>query len=98
MNTPLGLGSNTLLHCEWKKEGGDCNNNTDGIHKHATYCYGTMILTPYSGLKKPCFSHQEYQAASTYVGLYAVGMVPDTSVGSNIMSLGVLVVYMYGKK
>lgn len=23
-------------------------------------------LTPYSGLKNPCFSHQGYQAASTY--------------------------------
>ena len=23
-------------------------------------------LTPYSGLKKPCCSHQGYQAASTY--------------------------------
>lgn len=26
-------------------------------------------LTPYSGLKNPCFSHHGYQAASTYWGL-----------------------------
>ena len=31
------------------------------------------FLRPYSGLKKPCFSHQAYQAASTYWGLYASG-------------------------
>lgn len=36
-------------------------------------------VTPYSGLKNPCFSHQLYHAASTYCGLYASGMGPVKS-------------------
>ena len=35
--------------------------------------------TPYSGLKKPDFSHQAYQAASTYFGLYDSGIGQDVS-------------------
>ena len=36
---------------------------------------GTSLtpFLPYSGLEKPLFSHQEYQAASTYWGLLASG-------------------------
>lgn len=39
----------------------------------------TDILTPYSGLKNPCFSHHGYQAASTYCGLYESGRGQTTS-------------------
>lgn len=38
-----------------------------------------IFLTPYSGIKNPCFSHQLYQAASTYFGLYASGNASDMS-------------------
>lgn len=36
-----------------------------------------VLHTPYSGLKNPSFSHQLYQAASTYCGLYESGIGPD---------------------
>lgn len=39
-----------------------------------------FILTPYSGLKYPDFSHHAYQAASVYLGLYASGMGPEISI------------------
>ena len=55
------------------------------IHMYGRY--KMSILTPYSGLKNPCFSHQGYQAASTQVGLYAAGSGQVTSTTKKKISL-----------
>lgn len=65
MKMPRGFGADTL-----ERYGEET--------AHATGVMSTLLasspsrlgaqcpLTPYSGLKKPCCSHQGYQAASTY--------------------------------
>ena len=40
------------------------------------------FVEPFSGVKKPHFSHQLYQAASTRRGEYALGSSPLTSLRS----------------
>lgn len=44
------------------------------ITKIKTYWKVNYKFTRNSGLKNPCCTHQSYQAASTYWGLYASGI------------------------
>ena len=56
------------------------------------------LLTPYSGLKKPSFSHQAYHAASTYRGLYVSGighMISFFSPGGVLMLYKIAVVSFF---
>lgn len=74
MKMPRGFFSLTLFLCR-SREG----QVTKGQGMNVSAVGREGLLTPYSGLKKPCRSHHVYHAASTYWGLYESGRELTTS-------------------
>lgn len=65
---PRGFWSLILFLC--RRETGTVLQTKMFYKRYDILCCGDVdFLTPYSGLKNPCFSHHGYQAASTYCGL-----------------------------
>lgn len=80
MKTPRGFGADTLGRWWWRRRGQMLKPRhhrgapSQAVAPKSCPCpplapsgpRQKRPLTPYSGLKKPCRSHQGYQAASTY--------------------------------